>query len=267
MDPKDAAETKPETTPEKSPEEIAKEARESEARHKGWKPKEEFEHEGTEWIDADEFLKRAPLFEEKKKLKKEVRELKKTVHDLIGHHNKVSETAYNRAIQDLKKERKEAIEIGDSETVEKLDQQIEDTKEELTKVKKSDNQIAPELAEWIDNNQWFLEHPELNAFARAYHDSILRMNPPRSAEDMDDSLRQVTQMVKKTFPDKFPSEKRKNPPAVEGGHSGNGPKKYTFKDLNSAQQEACRRFVRQGIMKEDDYINELIQIGELGGTK
>jgi len=44
------------------------------ARASGWRPKEEFEGDPDEWVDAGEFVRRKPLFDQIHNLKKQAKE-------------------------------------------------------------------------------------------------------------------------------------------------------------------------------------------------
>ena len=39
----------------------------------GWRPLEEYDGDPEQWVDAKEFVKRAPLYEQMRKIKKEIR--------------------------------------------------------------------------------------------------------------------------------------------------------------------------------------------------
>lgn len=79
---------------------------EEKARDLGWKPKEEFHGDEEQFIDAGEFLRRKPLFDKIEHMGKELKETKKVLNLLQSHHSKVKETEYNRALAELKSERK-----------------------------------------------------------------------------------------------------------------------------------------------------------------
>jgi hypothetical protein len=58
-------------------------------------------------------------------------------------------------------------------------------------------------------------------------------------------------------------------PAVESGSSSGvvtervTSKKYNFNNLSYEQKQAARDFERMGVMKVDDYIKSLVELGEL----
>ena len=80
------------------------------ARAYGWVPEEEFTGDKTRWVDAKEFVSRAPLFDRIDHYRRRVEDLEGTVTEIKKHYKKVDETAYKRAIADLKKEKVQALE-------------------------------------------------------------------------------------------------------------------------------------------------------------
>ncbi|MHC4635861.1 MAG: hypothetical protein ACYSYU_11770 [Planctomycetota bacterium] len=88
-------------------------------------------------------------------------------------------------------------------------------------------------------------------------------------------LDKIAAATKKAFPEKFKGEtpekfKGETPAAKPGAQTvetpqsrGGGKKKFTFSDLSSSQKELCKTYETTGVMKRDEYIAELVKIGEL----
>jgi hypothetical protein len=232
------------------------------AKAAGWKPLEEFEGDPDQWVDAKEFVGRAPLYEKNHKLKKELNDLKSTLHEVKTHISKVSQAAYNKAVADLTAQRDAAIEEGDKAQVKEIDKALKDAESIKTPIEN----VHPAIKEWeAENATWFYADPEINNFGMAMANSYLVQHPndfPGAVAAMDKALR-------KAYPDKYEpkQDKRKDPPAVEGGKRGEGKKTFTRSDLNDEQRRVMNTFVRQGIMTEDDYIKELADSGVIGGKK
>lgn len=242
-------------------EEIAPDPIADKAREAGWKPLEEFEGDPDQWVDAKEFVGRAPLYDKNRKLKKEINDLKATIHEVKGHINKVSEAAYNKAMRELSEKRDEAIEMGDEDQVKVIDKAI--TEAAATKPTAEPH---PAIKEWeAENGKWFYEDPEITAFGMALAQGHLQRNP----EDYPGAMAAMDKALRKAYPDKYetPPDKRKDPPAVESGGKGNTKKTFTKSDLNDEQRQVMNRFVRQGVMSEEEYIKELADSGIIGGRK
>jgi len=248
------------------PEVTAPDPLEAKAREMGWRPSTEFEGDSEEWVDAREFIKRAPLFERLKSQGKKLKEQEKALHDMATHIDKVAAAAYNKAIADLQREKREAVQNADLETVTAIDQQIESIKVEMAPVATDKPKVHPAVDEWLGKkeNEWFRTDPERATFAMAYQESLFKRNPQM---DMEESLIETTKAVRKAFPDKFSNPARHAAPPVETGASMStgGKKTYSFRDLNDEQKSVATRFQRMGIMTTDDYVKQLADSGQLGG--
>lgn len=232
------------------------------AKAAGWKPLEEFDGDPEAWVDAKEFVKRAPLYEKNHKLKRELAELKNALHEVKGHISKVSESAYKKAIADLEARRDEAIDLGDKEQVREIDKAIR----EAEAIKAPVEAVHPAIADWEKKNgEWFYADKEISAFGMARAQAYLAQHP----NDFEGAMEVMEKDIKRAFPEKFEktNPKRKEPPPVETG--GNSPAGRTFgeSDLTDEQRKVMKTFVRQGIMTKEDYIKELATSGLIGGRK
>lgn len=228
----------------------------------GWKPLDQYEGDPDRWVDAKEFIGRAPLYESNHKLKKEISELKGTIHEVKGYIAKVSESAYNKAVADLNAQRDEAIEYGNKEQVKELDKALKAA--EATKP--AIDNVHPAIKEWeSQNGEWFYADKEISGFGLAFAQNYLNGNPGNFAgamESMDKALR-------KAYPDKYEvkQDKRKDTPSVEAGGRSGGKKTFTESDLDEESRKVMNKFVRQGLMTKEEYIKELADSGILGGKK
>ncbi|MFA5340553.1 MAG: hypothetical protein WC332_02135 [Clostridia bacterium] len=176
------------------------------AKSKGWKPKDEFS--GEAWIGAEEFVKREPLFEKIKGLKSEIKEvhssnteLKTLVRTITEQFKEAKDVAVKKAIDDLKAQKKEAIEVGDVAKVEKIDEQIEAQKQ-IKKDVPPQVEIKPEIKEWIGKNKWFDENQKMQRFALSFNKAYTADNPEASLSDV---LEETEKAVRMRFPDEFKS--------------------------------------------------------------
>jgi hypothetical protein len=234
---------------------------EERARAQGWRPKEEYRGPEDKWVDADAFLDRAdkelPIARERTRaMERELRELKATVKQFSEHHAKVQEIAYERAVADLKKQRREAIAIGDAEAVEKAEDKLEELKGvKPASVKQEAREIAPEVQTWLQANPWFHADKRLASYADGVCAELQAEDPTR---DLGDILREVTKEVKERFPEKFANARRSAPPSVEGaGPIAAGSKgAKTYAALPADARAACDRFVKAGLMTKEQYTKE-----------
>jgi len=232
----------------------------------GWKPLSEYGGDPDTWVDAKEFIGRAPLFEKNHKLKKEVNELKNTLHEVKGYITKVSQAAYNKAVADLTAQRDAAIDDGDKDQVRAIDKAMK----EAEAIKVPIDNVHPAIKAWEDDNgEWFYANPEINEFGMAYANSYLSRKPG----DFEGAVAAMDKALRKAYPENYEQktpptqDKRKDPPAVESGKRGEGKKTFTKSDLDDEQRKVMNTFVRQGIMSEEEYIKELADSGIIGGKK
>lgn len=233
---------------------------EVEARTAGWVPKEEYHGDENKWVDADEFVRRGPLFEKINVQSRELKEVKKALDQLKAHHATVEATAYKKAITDLKAEKREAFIDGDPDKIIELDDRIADLKEQekiaaynrTQEVAQTvEAQINPEFTAWTNRNSWYTT----NGPMRAYAD---RLGTELSSGGMSptDVLRKVEAQIKEEFPQKFRNANRDKTSSVEGTSKGGG-KGGDSVTLSDDERNIMNRFVRQGIMTEVQYKAEL----------
>lgn len=234
-------------------------ATEVEARSAGWVPKEEYLGDENKWVDADEFVRRGPLFEKINVQNRELKEVKKALSQLATHHASVRETEYKRALDDLKIQKREAFTEGDPDKLVDIDEKILEVKEaqkafkdeQIAEVTKEVREIHPEFSAWINRNPWYTSNGPMKAFADALGTDLANKgNTPSQV------LQEVERQVKSEFKHKFTNPNRDKPSPVEGAGKGSGGKSsYT---PSSMERQIAERFVRQGVFKTvDDYYAEL----------
>jgi hypothetical protein len=251
----------------------------------GWRPKEEFDGDdrntGKEWIPADEFLRRKPLFARIDDLKaenyhtrKELQEVKQGLRQLADHHRKVRETEYKRAVDDLKAAKRDAIEDQNGAAVVKIDEQLDEIKQEhqefeqQIKVEQKQQQTAPspEFLTWAQKNPWYQTDQDMHTDADAIAVAFVQKAAARGQAQTlthEQVYNHVTEKIRKLYPEKFEGTKpmTTKPSPVDSGRSGTAPvKKETFQ-LTEEQEAMCRTFIRQGAIKDrQHYIDELKKV-------
>jgi len=233
------------------------------AKELGWRPQAEYDGDADEWVDAKEFVKRAPLFERIKSTNKRLRDQEKIINELKTHIHTVGDAAYKKAVADLQREKALAVNDADIDRVTAIDEELDRIKAEAKPVAK--NETNPILVEWIakPENKWFNDDKEMNLFAVASHDAICAANPNI---DLEESLKMLTKQVKRAFPEKFTNPARSSAATVETAvsASGGGKKVFTYRDLSEEQRRIADNFERKGIMKKDDYVKQMAESGLIG---
>jgi hypothetical protein len=237
-------------------------ANEVEARSAGWVPKEEYHGDENKWVDADEFVRRGPLFEKINVQSRELKEVKKALDALKAHHATVKETAYKEALAELKKQKKDAFIDGDADKILEIEEKTEALKEEQRQFSESRTaeitkevqaEVHPEFQAWTNRNPWYTTDRPMKAFADA-----LGVELRATGMSPSEVLKKVEIKIKEEFPQKFRNPNRDKAGAVEGSGKGTGKSHNDGSDtLTDLERNVMNRFVRMGVMTKEQYISDL----------
>lgn len=235
-------------------------AAEEKAMEQGWVPQEEWEGDPEQWRPAKEFLDRGELFKKIEDQNRTIKEFKKALEDLKGHHAKTRDTEYKRALDTLKAQKVQAIEEGDAQSVVKIDDQIDLVKEEQRKLatqayEPAVQELNPEFVAWTERNRWYERDDSMKLFADALGQRLAAAGKSPSAV-----LAEVERQVREEFPHKFKNPNRDKPGAVEGSVSKGGKAGGSTIQLSDDERRVMQRFVRTGVMTEKQYIDELKRV-------
>lgn len=227
----------------------------------GWRPKDDYEGDEEEFIDAREFVRRKPLFEKIEHQSRELKEVRKALRELQGHHQKIAEVSYRKAMDDLKVQYKKALEDGDADKVTEITEQIADAKaeEKASKVRmaQASAQPHPDFMRWVERNQWYAQDEDLRTRADRIGTSLAMADPQK---DPNEILEEVTRRVKELYPNKFENPYRKKPSAVDGGSKGSANKSSNKGDdveLSEEETKVMKRLVRMNVMTEKEYKDDI----------
>jgi hypothetical protein len=179
---------------------------EERAINEGWRPKEEWKGDEDDWKDAKTFLRDGELFRKIEEVKRENKNLRAAQLALKGHYEKVKETEYNRAIENLKAQKKEALREGDTDRAVDIDDKIDAKKEEIEQLRRIEQQVQqepeihPDFARWVDRNKWYETNQEVREFADALGVAYKKTHMAASPKDV---LEHVEDRVAKGYPDLF----------------------------------------------------------------
>lgn len=229
------------------------------AKMTGWAPKENFKGDPEKWVPAEEWNRRTDeimpilkstnqkLESELTSTKAELQNLKKVVKQMADVNNKVSEREYQRAIETIRKEQKAAVENGDGDKWEELEQQ----KDKLEKPQGVDvpdpgpqnNDAQKKQQEWMERNTWCTpDNPEMYGYAQYVGNNLVARDGEPKVEHLDEIERQV----KEKFPDKF-SNKRRETPSVDSGDTPpeKAGKKKGYDALPKEAKKQCDQLVNE----------------------
>lgn len=192
---------------------------EAEARTQGWVPEDEFkgEQRPKKFLSAEDFVERGEMVERAVKkteakfedrFKKLEKTNSKTVEQLQRQHQK--------ELDDAKAERREAIKAGDADKVEKLDEKIDQLKEDGPSEKLTGKALEKHnedfQKDWMASNAWFADDFDMHDHAVKFSTFLAQKHPNITIED---NLSRVDAEMRKKFPDKFEGK-----PAVEKSANG-----------------------------------------------
>jgi hypothetical protein len=235
----------------------------AEAKRQGWVPQDEYNGPEDKWVDADTFVKKgkeinALLRKDNEFLKREVSEMKSTMMEFKKFHAETEKRAYDRAIADLRDQKKEAISTGDGERVLEIDDALDELKQKRAEEKAQavpSNQPDPVFAEWTEENKWFETDRELAEEANIIGQAIKARQPGLIGREF---LDEVGKRVKKMYPEKFTNTNRNRPSPVEANSPNKSAKSggKGYNDLPPEAKQACQKFEKQGLLSREEYIKQ-----------
>jgi hypothetical protein len=230
---------------------------ELEAMKFGWKPESEFvSKNGRKWKTAEKFLEDKPLYDKIDEQHKTVKDLKRALDAMRKHYDTVRETEYKRALDELKAQRRQALEEGDLVRAEEIRDEIDETKQRAPKpeVVEDNTRVADALKVWKGENDWYEQDEDMTAYADGYGNKLLKQGV-----DPVEVLEQVTKKVRAAFPQKFRNPNRDTAPRVEGNaRKGSGRSGPDDSFMSPAEIQIMERFLKSGApITREEYIRDM----------
>jgi len=238
---------------------------EQKALEMGWRSKDNFDGPEDEFIDAKEFVRRQPLFDKISHQSREIKEVRKALEALKTHYTTVRETEYERAISALKKEREVAIAEGDGPRFTALDEEIKGVEKQADAIKEIKEKPLvdtptehPEFTSWKNQNRWYETTGYMRKFADDLGTELAQKGLPPA-----EVLKQVSQAVKKEFPQKFVNPNKADAPFTNSGASGSrGGSTSVESSLTEQERNIMNTLVRSGTITKEKYLADLKAIKE-----
>jgi hypothetical protein len=243
-------------------EEAIKEA----ARAKGWTSKKDWSDSGKpieEWVPAKEFVGRQKLFDKihdlKNQLSRQSQKNEGELSQIRKHLEQVREVEYKKAVEELRAERREAISTGDAVAADRIDDRIDDLRQEqadkeaeLKKQVVSQN-VGPsqDFLEWKQTNTWFDQDSDMTQVALEIGTAHAQANPSKAHKDV---LEYVTTRIKKMYPEKFTRRtvgdvEGAGAPRVTPKNSG-GKGALRIGDLSEDERKVYDMYVKRRVFKD-----------------
>lgn len=230
-----------------------------EAIQQGWRPREDFDGEEDEFIDAPEFVRRGELFRKIEAQSKEMKDMKRALQHLAKHNQEIAKVEYEKALKDLRAQKKEALAEGDADRVVEVDERIDLVKDQQKILQQQQLEqvreavaIDPQFAQWTSKNQWY----ENDKRMRAYADS-LGIQLAQEGMSPADVLKEVEKEVKQRYPEKFRNPNRDKPGAVEGARARpNARSADDSVEMSDDQKKIMNTIVNSGAISKEEYLKQ-----------
>lgn len=227
------------------------------ARTKGWKPKEEYTGDQSEWVEAKEFLAREPLYKALHKQSRENKRLRETVDEVVAMFKRSEATARERAMAELNTKFQEAANNGDLKGAIEIKDKMRDLETAKEPPKDNSKQESNEaFEEWKVENSWYGTDPRLRRFANGLGAELVSEKLEKtgkkelSMQDVREIYAEVTKAVREEFPDKFMNPNKQRADTVSStnkrttGEEAQSKKTPTYSQLPDDAKEVYKRVTK-----------------------
>lgn len=148
-----------------------------------------------------------------------VAEQARAVKDAMDLARRSDERGYNRALQEMRAEQREAVAAGDTQAFDQVQERIDAAQRERdanavpparSEQAPASESVWPETTAFINDNPWFNSDPALHRAMIAEHNAVLQVHPNMSRAQQ---YARAKARVVEAFPDSFPEPNM--PPAAE----------------------------------------------------
>lgn len=250
-------------------------ALEEEARKYGWRPKEEFDRDPDNWVDAERFLSmprtQTKIWRDRsRENEKAARELEQRMARMEGMQRIALEKAleaqrqqYEARISQIEAAKRQAVEMGDTEAYDRWTQEQANLRPPSTPQAPQQGQDAPpEVLQYAatDEGKW-INDPAARRYAAELinEDRKAMLLPPLK------QVKWAEERIRGVFPEYFKEQQAEAPraPRVDGGGLGGGFKRgKSGADLPPEAKKHGQEFVELGVYKSlDEYAKDYFEQG------
>ncbi len=250
-------------------------AHEVRARASGWKPLEEWEGNPDEWRGAREYNDRGELLNKIKSTSAELRAVQQSVQALAEHNKNVYVAGYEKALNDLKLQRAQAIENNDGKALLQIEDAMDKTKDAIATAKQAPvaqapKTITPAFQAFIEKNDWYNTDDTMQSFA---HGAAIKFGNKNTTASEADVYEHIEKEVRKAFPDRF-AKRNIAPPALDGEGRASTAGKSAAKGTGTARFEAlmdklpedqarvARDLVKRKFLTAEKYVEDYESIAQ-----
>lgn len=241
------------------------------ARSKGWVDLEEWVAQGKDehqWVDADEFLRREPLFDKIHSIMREKKKLEEAIRTTHEHYRKLMQREREEMMRQLNEARKMAFEEHDYDRLVEIEQNMEKLKEEEIAEKLQTQYTAsqpdPTFQEWVAKNPWYTQNQKLRFEADSVG-QLLLMEIQQGLRQPFTGTDEFYEAVRDEMARRYPAEvggRKTTTAAVETSKKTTTPKKrkMSFKDLPAEVRRLARPMIESGAITEEQYVEDYMKM-------
>jgi len=251
----------------------------------GWVPKDKWRGNPDEWVPANVFNMKGDFFKRIAQDKATINELKESINGLVEHNKKLFDAGYKKAVGDLKRQKQEALEVGDTKAVMEIDDQLEEMREQHQQGKEEfEKKVNPQSGRtnvdfeaWHAQNGWYQQDLALTGYADSIGQELVKAaNSAGKGIEWSKLYNEVTRKVRQKFPEKFETRTRETMTREEVGNGDNGPSEKTSQSnrgLREADLTEDQRRIMNNILKttkgmtKKDYLDQMSLFEERKGVR
>lgn len=234
---------------------------ESEARQQGWKPEDQYTGDPERWTDAKTFVEKgekiAGILKSKvERLESRLDAAERANKEFGQYHKQTIEKEKQKSaerIAELESKLAQAITDGDGAAAVQLNRDIASERSNVPQEIPTNTIDYNKMADdWRAQNSWYDEDQDLQIYADGVAGRIIDEGYQGKAY-----FNELTRRVKSKFPEKFGNPRKNGANTVEDGGERDTPASktaHTYENLPPDAKAACDRFVKQGLMKKEDYV-------------
>ncbi|HTD73585.1 MAG TPA: hypothetical protein VK652_08650 [Steroidobacteraceae bacterium] len=241
---------------------------ETTAREQGWAPKAEFRGDPSDWIDADEYVKRGNPAYLRKQLGQTERQLRKLEQqrtaDQTAFEQRLTKMETLNKVQrkkmygEIEAARRAAVEVGDTAEYDRqnqMEQQLYEAEQEAGKPTAKEEPAKakaphPDVERWVSENPWFTKSKMLNRAAEGIHEQLMEDEPGLTIAE---NLAKTRAEIIRRFPEKFsktPAAKNGHSAVEAGQRTAAAPKGKGFTDIPGEERRVMEGHIKEGLYKD-----------------
>lgn len=180
----------------------------------GWVPREQWVEDGNpeaEWRSAEVFVERGEWINRFKSVQRDSKAAEDNFNQRLAGMAKLHEAQQKVAIDDLKRQFKDAVDVADTEKAMEIQGQIEEASKPAPPTPAAPAPENPVIREWRDRNPWVLDKDN----PKAVHAQLKFREFQESGMSVEEAIPAVDAFIKEKYPAGNPN--RNNAHRVEGG--------------------------------------------------